>query len=127
MSETGTAVALEPVKSNHRVNVVRIKEVLKHPNADKLEIYPIDGTDYQYIGPIGQFKVGDLAAYIQPDSVVPDKPEYASCGKVEFSKVRFPNDTAEFEPRNLEKSGQRDCWFLWSTKKSPIVGWFQKA
>src|SRR5271157_241914 len=59
------------VKANHRVWVVRISEVLKHPNAERLEIYPIPGTGYQYVGSIGQFKVGDLAVYIQPDSVVP--------------------------------------------------------
>ena len=60
--------------ATHRVDVVRIKEVRVHPNADKLEIIPIEG--YQAVVGKGQFKVGDLGYYIPPDSVVPDRPEY---------------------------------------------------
>ena len=56
-------------KLNHQANIVRITEVLKHGNADSLEIIPIG--EYQVVSRIGQFKVGDLAVYIQPDSVVP--------------------------------------------------------
>lgn len=60
---------------HHQVNVVRIEQVLPHPNADKLEIIPVEG--YQAISAKGQFKVGDLGYYIQPDSVVPERDEYA--------------------------------------------------
>lgn len=56
-------------KANHQVNIVRITEIKEHTNADTLEIIPIG--EYQVVSKKGQFKVGDLAVYIQPDSVVP--------------------------------------------------------
>lgn len=56
-------------KSNHQVNVVRITEILPHTNADSLELIHIGG--YQVVVKKDQFKVGDLAVYVQPDSVVP--------------------------------------------------------
>lgn len=62
-------------KAHHQVNVIRISEIRVHPNADKLEIVPIEG--YQAVVGKGQFKVGDLAYYVPPDSVVPDRPEFA--------------------------------------------------
>lgn len=63
--------ASNPKKSNHRVNIVRVGEVLPHNNADTLELIPIPGTSYQVVSKMGQFVPGDLAIYIQPDSVVP--------------------------------------------------------
>ncbi len=54
---------------SHQVNVVRIENILVHTNADSLELIHIDG--YQAVSRKGTFKVGDLAIYIQPDSVVP--------------------------------------------------------
>lgn len=60
---------------HHRVEVVRIPEILPHPNADKLEIVRIKG--YQAIVAKDQFKAGDLAYYIPPDSVVPESEEFA--------------------------------------------------
>jgi hypothetical protein len=56
-------------KANHRVNVVRLGEPRVHTNADALELFDIGG--YQVVTRKGQFKAGDLAVYIQPDSVVP--------------------------------------------------------
>jgi hypothetical protein len=54
---------------NHQVNVVRIPEPRVHTNADSLELFDIGG--YQVVAKKGEFKPGDLAVYIQPDSVVP--------------------------------------------------------
>lgn len=65
----------ETKPAHHQVNVVRIEAVNPHPNADKLDIIPVDG--YQAISAKGQFKVGDLAYYIQPDSIVPERSEYS--------------------------------------------------
>jgi hypothetical protein len=56
-------------KANHRANVVRVGAILPHPNADKLEITHVDG--YQIVIGKGSMKTGELAVYIQPDSVVP--------------------------------------------------------
>ena len=55
--------------STHRVNIVKIKEILPHGNADTLGIVHIEG--YQCVVKKEAYKVGDLAVYLQPDSVVP--------------------------------------------------------
>jgi hypothetical protein len=57
------------MNSTHRVNIVKIDEIMKHPNADTLGIVYIGG--YQVVVKLDDFKVGDLAIYIQPDTIVP--------------------------------------------------------
>jgi hypothetical protein len=57
------------MNSGHRVNVVRINEILPHTNADTLGIVMIGG--YQVVVKKDNYKAGDLAIYLQPDSVVP--------------------------------------------------------
>lgn len=61
--------------SNHAIRVIRIGEILKHPNADKLEITRVGG--FQVVIGKGNFKTGDLAVYVPPDSIVPQRPEYS--------------------------------------------------
>jgi len=62
--------------STHKTEVIKIKNKGPHPNADALEIVRIQ--DYPCCTRIGTFKVGDLAAYVEPDSLVPvDRPEFA--------------------------------------------------
>lgn len=56
-------------KANHQVNIVRITKIKEHTNADTLVIIPIG--EYQVVSKKGQFNIGDLGVYIQPDSVVP--------------------------------------------------------
>jgi RNA ligase len=56
-------------KANHQANIVRITEIKEHTNADTLVIISIGG--YQVVSKKGQFNIGDLGVYIQPDSVVP--------------------------------------------------------
>lgn len=66
--------------SEFHVNVVRLSNVSKHPNADSLYIakihggYPVifKGKEYG-----GAFSEGDLAVYIPVDSMVPATEEYA--------------------------------------------------
>ncbi len=72
-------------KSTHKVEVVRIK-LEPHPNADRLQIARV--FDYTCCVALGQFRDGDLAAYIVPDSVVPDRPEFAFLGDHRRIKVR---------------------------------------
>ena len=55
--------------STHRVNVVRIEEILPHPNADTLGIVYIGG--YQCVVKKDAYRMGHLALYIQPDTIVP--------------------------------------------------------
>lgn len=59
----------EKTNSTHRVNVVRIEEILPHTNADTLGIIYVGG--YQVVVKKSDYKVGDLALYIQPDTIVP--------------------------------------------------------
>lgn len=54
---------------HHKALIVRIPEPRVHTNADTLELFDI--LAYQIVAKKGQFKPGDLAVYIQPDSVVP--------------------------------------------------------
>jgi RNA ligase (TIGR02306 family) len=70
--------------STHRVQVVRIEEVLPHPNAgnpdpnlrcDMLEV--VNVGHYACCVRKGDFKAGDLAVYIQPDYVVPQNDRFA--------------------------------------------------
>jgi RNA ligase (TIGR02306 family) len=63
-------------KSTHRVEVIRVNEIRSAPNADNLEIiYPF--RHYQVVVKKGDFQVGDLAAYVPPDTVVPlDHPAF---------------------------------------------------
>lgn len=80
--------------SSHKVEVIKIKEIVKHPNADKLEIVIIEG--FSCCVGLGQFKLGDLAIYIEPDYVVPDKPEYAFLkGSLKIKSRRFRGEWSQ--------------------------------
>jgi RNA ligase (TIGR02306 family) len=61
--------------STHAVKVVRLGAPKKHPNADALEIFEVDG--FNCISRLGEHKEGDLAVYIEPDYVVPDTEQFA--------------------------------------------------
>ena len=65
------------MKSERVVEVVRIGEVIDHPNADRLEITYVHGG-YPVIIRKGQFAEGDLAVYIPVDMTLPeDDPTFA--------------------------------------------------
>jgi hypothetical protein len=61
----------EVKKSNHQANIVRVAEVLAHPDPETTDLELIVIGGYQVVVRKGQFAIGDLAVYIQPDSVVP--------------------------------------------------------
>jgi len=52
--------------------IEQIKDVRKHPNADRLEL--VDVLGYQLVCEKGIHKPGDVVVYIQPDTVLPDEP-----------------------------------------------------
>jgi len=52
-------------------SIVEIEKVDNHPNADRLDIATVLGN-YPVIVKRGEYKVGDRAAYIPVDTVVPD-------------------------------------------------------
>lgn len=75
----------EVVETKHKVEVVRITHLEPHPRADNLEVTKIWG----YVSCVqkGQFKIGDLAAYIEPDSIVDtSRPEFSFLG--DHSRIR---------------------------------------
>jgi hypothetical protein len=57
------------VPEHHKVKVIRIEEILPHPNADTLGIIYIVG--YQCIVKKDEYKLGSLAVYVPPDTIVP--------------------------------------------------------
>ncbi len=61
----------QPKKSNHQANIVRIDTILPHPDPDTTNLELIQLGGYQVVVRKGEFRIGDLGVYIQPDSVVP--------------------------------------------------------
>jgi len=60
---------------HHKAPVIRIKELIKHPNADQLSLVLIGG--FQVVVRTENYKLNDLAVYIYPDSVVPELPPFS--------------------------------------------------
>jgi len=102
--------------STHKCEVVRVGEVLEHDNADNLEIVKVFG--YTVVVRKGDFKSGDLAVYIPPDSVVPETSQF------DFlffgSKERLCDIATSLGLRCREEEGTRTIQFykeLHSLKK----------
>lgn len=53
------------------VEVCAVEEILKHPNADKVELVRV--KNWLCVAPIGQFKAGDKCVYFPPDSVISEE------------------------------------------------------
>ena len=67
--------------STHKVEVLRLGKIGKHPNADNLSITTIF-SGYPCIIRTGDFRPGDLVAYVPPDSLVDTaRPEFAFLAK----------------------------------------------
>ncbi|MCK9279191.1 MAG: hypothetical protein M0P71_00990 [Melioribacteraceae bacterium] len=53
------------------------KEVLEfvntHPNADRLDIGKLEGSNFQFVIPKDKFKAGDVVLYFPIDSLIPEK------------------------------------------------------
>lgn len=73
--------------STHEVKVVRITEIQDHPDADRLSLVQIWG--YTCAIRKGQFNIGDLVAFVEPDYNVPlDRPEFSFLQKPGHTKTR---------------------------------------
>ncbi len=72
--------------STHSIQVIRIGAIEPHPNADSLGLVRVWG--YTCAVRLGDFQPGDLAAYIEPDYVVPDVPAFAFLGGHRRIKAR---------------------------------------
>lgn len=74
--------------STHSVNIIEIEMVLPHPNAERLDIIPVNG--WQAVVKKGQFAVGDRAVYIEPDYTVPtDRPEFSFLAREKRDRHRL--------------------------------------
>lgn len=74
--------------SLHRVDVIRINELERHPNADTLSVVRIFGR-YTCVVRTDDWKVGDLGAYLEPDMVVDStRPEFAFLAGHERLRVK---------------------------------------
>lgn len=76
---------MEDKKSTHKVEVVPVV-LEEHPNADSLSIVKIWG--YQVIVKTEDWEGKNIGAYIPPDSVVPQTPEFEFLGDHTRIKVR---------------------------------------
>ena len=66
-------------------SIESIVSVVKHPNADSLDIVQVLG--YKAIVRRDQYKVGDKIVFIQPDTVLPDAP-WAAMYKAKSNRVK---------------------------------------
>lgn len=57
------------MSTEHNVNVIRIGDITKHPDADSLSITEVDGRPV--IIRTGEYQTGDLAIYVPIDSLCP--------------------------------------------------------
>jgi hypothetical protein len=51
------------------VEVCEVKEIRKHPDADKLEIAVV--KDWECLVGVGDHEVGELVIFVPPDSILP--------------------------------------------------------
>ena len=54
------------------VEVVKIKSIIKHPNADRLSIVTMESNDWNCIVSLDQYKAGDLVVFCPIDSIIPE-------------------------------------------------------
>jgi RNA ligase (TIGR02306 family) len=81
---------------NKIASVEKIKDVIPHPNADRLDIVTVLG--YQCITQRGLYKAGDIVIYIQPDSILPEAPwaeDYRKYSPKRIKAVRLRNEWSE--------------------------------
>jgi len=71
--------------SEHTCDVVEVK-LMPHPNADALSLVRVG--DFQCVVRTDDWNDGDLAVYIEPDSIVPETKEFEFLGKHRRVKAR---------------------------------------
>ena len=64
------------------VSIQRVVDVVKHPNADTLDLITVLG--WQVVNKSGQINKGDLCVFFEIDAVLPIIPEFAFLEKVKY-------------------------------------------
>lgn len=76
--------------SEYKVPLTTIKEILSHPNADRLEVARV--YDFNVVVGKGQYNVGDICVYVPIDSILPMALEIKIFGgpdsKIKLNKSR---------------------------------------
>ena len=115
------------------VDIAEIKDIIEHPNADRLEVCRIKG--WNVITQKGLYKVGQKVIYAPPDCVLPlelsdamDVTKYLSKGRIKTVKLRgyysqgliIPLDFLPAEHKDLE-IGSNVADILGITKYEPPI------
>lgn len=116
--------------------IVRIEKIEKHPWADTLSIATVMG-DYPVVIRTGQYEVGQLAGYINIDTVVPDTEQfyflcpkayeqYEEYGEVKSKQVgmKFPLGSIPLKYRVLKAKKNSQC--LFARDACRCSSWFQR-
>jgi hypothetical protein len=94
--------------AHHQTLIVRIPEPRVHTNADSLELFDILG--YQLVAKKGNYRPGDLAVYIQPDSVVPQIAAFNWLWEEKLARPEMCQHVAESGGSSIiEHDGRRMC------------------
>lgn len=72
--------------SEFHVEVAKVQNVQKHPNADTLSVATING--YPVIFRTGDYEEGQLAVHVPVDSIVPNTPEWGFLGENKRIKAK---------------------------------------
>ena len=90
----------------HRVEVVRILDVQPHPAADRLDVAKVYG--FPVVCRRGEYAVGDLAAYVPIDSMVPLTEQWAwlTQGKEKHRRIEAKKIRGIFSMGLLVKPGE---------------------
>lgn len=74
--------------SEHTARVIEVGTIETHPNADALDLVRVEGWTVAVRR--GEWKAGDLAVFVEPDTVVPlDRPEFAFLKRARITAMRL--------------------------------------
>lgn len=79
---------------NKIASIEKIKSVIPHPNADRLDLVTVLG--YQCVTQRGLYNEGDIVIYIQPDSILPELP--------------WAEDYRKYSPKRIKAVKLRSAW-----------------
>jgi hypothetical protein len=92
------------MNSTHKVNVVRVEEILPAPKSDSLGIVYIGG--YQCVVRKDAYEPGQLAVYLQPDSIAPQTEQF----KFLWADKEFPDGIVPEKKRRITVRRFRGNW-----------------
>jgi RNA ligase (TIGR02306 family) len=83
--------------SHTPVEIVEVKSILSHPNADRLEIVGV--LDTQFIAPRCDFQLGDKVVYFPPDILIPEPVAEALGVRNYLKHAIYPDDPKKTQCR----------------------------